>query len=108
MYDGQRTDLSFFGTDDAVLMSSGKYYPGSDPGASHRRTTQEVDMTTTGTVKFFNEQKGFGFITSPDSDDVFVHVSNIVGGGTLTEGQSVEYETAPGRKGPEAVNVKAV
>jgi len=67
-------------------------------------------MTTTGTVKFFNEQKGFGFITSPDGDDVFVHVSNIAdsGLGTLKEGQSVSYETAPGRKGPEAVNVKAV
>lgn len=64
-------------------------------------------MTTTGTVKFFNEQKGFGFITSPDGDDVFVHVSNIVGGQPLTDGQSVTYETAPGRKGPEAVNVQA-
>jgi CspA family cold shock protein len=63
---------------------------------------------TTGTVKFFNEQKGFGFITSPDGDDVFVHVSNVLGSDArpLTEGQSVEYETAPGRKGPEAVNVK--
>ncbi|GBD85408.1 cold shock-like protein CspLA [bacterium BMS3Abin02] len=67
-------------------------------------------MTTSGTVKFFNEQKGFGFITSPDGDDVFVHVSNIVGGESrsLTEGQSVQYETAPGRKGPEAVNVRPV
>ncbi len=67
-------------------------------------------MAITGTVKFFNEQKGFGFITTPDGDDVFVHVSNIVGGGanTLSEGQTVEYETAPGRKGPEAVNVKPV
>ena len=63
---------------------------------------------TTGTVKFFDENKGFGFITSPDSDDVFVHVSNIVGSDTLTEGQSVEYDTAPGRKGPEAINVKPV
>ena len=64
----------------------------------------------TGTVKFFNENKGFGFITSPDGDDVFVHVSNIVGSdtGSLTEGQSVEYDTAPGRKGPEAINVKPV
>ena len=64
----------------------------------------------TGTVKFFDENKGFGFITSPDSDDVFVHVSNIVGSdtGSLTEGQSVEYDTAPGRKGPEAINVKPV
>ena len=65
-------------------------------------------MATTGTVKFFNEQKGFGFITSPDSDDVFVHESNIVDGVTITEGQTVEYETAPGRKSSEAVNVKPV
>ena len=65
-------------------------------------------ITTTGTVKFFNEQKGFGFITPPDGDDVFVHASNIVGGATLTEGQTVKYEVAPGRKGPEAINVKAV
>jgi len=67
-------------------------------------------MTISGTVKFFNEQKGFGFITSPEGDDVFVHVSNIVGSEprSLTEGQSVEYETAPGRKGPEAVNVRPV
>ena len=65
---------------------------------------------TTGTVKFFDEQKGFGFITSPDGDDVFVHLSNVVGSDAqpLTEGQSVEYETAPGRQGPEAVNVKPV
>jgi CspA family cold shock protein len=65
-------------------------------------------MPATGTVKFFNENKGFGFITPPEGDDVFVHVSNIVGGDTLKEGQSVTYETAPGRKGPEAVNVQAV
>jgi len=65
-------------------------------------------MPATGTIKFFNENKGFGFITSPEGDDVFVHVSNIVGGDTLKEGQSVTYETAPGRKGPEAVNVQAV
>ena len=65
-------------------------------------------MPATGKVKFFNEDKGFGFITSPDGDDVFVHVSNIAGGNTLKEGQSVTYETAPGRKGPEAVNVEAV
>ncbi len=65
-------------------------------------------MTATGTIKFFNENKGFGFITSPEGDDVFVHVSNIVGGDTLQEGQSVTYETAPGRTGPEAVNVQDV
>jgi len=65
-------------------------------------------MPATGKVKFFNEDKGFGFITSPDGDDVFVHVSNISGGNTLKGGQSVTYETTPGRKGPEAVNVQAV
>ena len=66
--------------------------------------------TTTGTVKFFNDQKGFGFITSADGSDVFVHISNVLGGEprTLSEGQTVEYETAPGRKGPEAINVKPV
>jgi CspA family cold shock protein len=66
--------------------------------------------TTTGTVKFFNEQKGFGFITGADGNDVFVHVSNIAGSEprTLSEGQAVEFETAPGRKGPEAVNVRPV
>ena len=65
-------------------------------------------MEITGTVKFFNDQKGFGFIERQDGDDVFVHVSNLSGGlDTLAEGQSVVFEVAPGRKGPEAVNVRA-
>ena len=63
-------------------------------------------MAATGTVKSFNEDRGFGFITPADGDDVFVHVSNIVGGNPLKVGQTVTYETAPGRKGPEAVNVE--
>ncbi len=64
----------------------------------------------TGTVKFFNDQKGFGFISRPDGDDLFVHFSNIEGTGrrTLFDGQNVEFEIAPGRKGPEAVNVRVV
>jgi cold shock protein len=63
---------------------------------------------TTGTVKFFNDQKGFGFISREAGDDVFVHFSNIVGDGhkTLAEGDIVEFETAPGRKGEEARNVR--
>ena len=64
---------------------------------------------STGTVKWFNDQKGYGFIT-PDSggDDLFVHYSNITMQGfkILQEGQKVEYEPAEGRKGPEATNVK--
>ena len=64
----------------------------------------------TGTVKFFNAEKGFGFITREGADDVFVHFSNIVGEGykSLDEGQTVEFEIAPGRKGDEAKNVKAI
>ena len=65
----------------------------------------------TGTVKFFNAEKGFGFITPSDAEgDVFVHYSNITGSGfkTLDEGQQVEFDVAPGRKGPEAQNVRAV
>jgi cold shock protein len=64
----------------------------------------------TGTVKFFNDQKGFGFISREDGPDVFVHFSNIEGTGrrTLLDGQAVEFEIASGRKGPEATNVRVV
>jgi CspA family cold shock protein len=65
---------------------------------------------TTGTVKFFNADKGFGFIGREEGDDVFVHYSNIQGSGykTLSEGQRVEFDVAPGRKGEEAQNVRVV
>lgn len=65
----------------------------------------------TGTVKWFNEKKGFGFI-SPDNggEDLFIHHSNIDSQGfrTLKEGQKVEFEMREGRKGPEATGVKAL
>jgi CspA family cold shock protein len=63
-----------------------------------------------GTVKFFNSEKGYGFISRTDGDDVFVHYSNIDGSGyrNLEEGQNVEFEIGPGRKGDEALNVKVV
>jgi CspA family cold shock protein len=63
-----------------------------------------------GTVKWFNEKKGFGFISREDGDDVFVHHTSIQGDGfkTLNEGQSVEFEVQDGPKGPQAVNVTAV
>ena len=67
-------------------------------------------MSTTGTVKFFNADKGFGFISREQGDDVFVHFSNIVGDGykSLSEGQQVEFDVAPGRKGEEAQNVRVI
>ena len=64
----------------------------------------------TGTVKFFNAEKGFGFVSREGADDIFVHFSNIVGEGykTLDEGQKVQFDIAPGRKGDEAKNVRAL
>ena len=79
----------------------------SHPSASY---TQRENQLTTGTVKFFNNEKGFGFISREQGDDVFVHFSNIQGSGfkTLEEGQQVEFDVAPGRKGEEAQNVRPI
>lgn len=62
-----------------------------------------------GTVKWFNEKKGYGFITPDDGgQDLFVHHSSIEGEGfkTLRDGQTVEYEVGQGQKGPAAINVR--
>ena len=60
-----------------------------------------------GTVKWFNNQKGFGFISDEQGNDVFVHYSGIQSNGfkSLEEGQEVEFEVIEGQKGPQAVNV---
>ena len=60
-----------------------------------------------GTVKWFNSQKGFGFITGEDGEDIFVHYSGIATDGfkTLEDGQPVNYEVAQGNRGLQAVNV---
>ena len=67
-------------------------------------------MATTGTVKWFNGEKGFGFISREGGDDVFVHFSAIQGDGyrTLEEGQRVQFDVGPGRKGEEALNVQLI
>jgi cold shock protein len=63
-----------------------------------------------GTVKWFNEQKGFGFIEKAEGGDVFVHFSAIQASGfkTLTEGQRVSFDIAQGQKGPAAENVRPI
>ena len=60
-----------------------------------------------GVVKWFNEKKGYGFLSQEDGDDVFVHYTSIEGDGfkTLKEGDAVEFEVQEGPKGPQAVNV---
>ncbi len=67
-------------------------------------------MQQRGTVKWFNETKGYGFITKEDGGDVFVHYSEIQANGfkTLSEGQAVSFELADGPKGQKAVNVTRV
>ena len=66
--------------------------------------------TKTGTVKWFNEAKGFGFIQQESGPDVFAHFSAISGSGfkTLVEGQSVEFTVTQGQKGPQAENIVAL
>ena len=67
-------------------------------------------MATAGTVKWFNGEKGYGFIARDGGDDVFVHYSAIQMPGyrTLEEGQHVEFDVGPGKKGEEAQNVRII
>ena len=65
-------------------------------------------MATQGTVKWFSNEKGYGFLAHADGEDVFVHFSAIGGDGykTLTEGQEVEFDIVDGPKGKQAANVR--
>ncbi|WIO74360.1 cold-shock protein [Porticoccaceae bacterium LTM1] len=69
-----------------------------------------MSNTVTGTVKWFNEAKGFGFIEQQSGPDVFAHFSAISGAGfkTLAEGQRVEFTVTQGQKGPQAENIVAI
>jgi CspA family cold shock protein len=75
--------------------------------------TEEIkagEESMNGTVKWFNDSKGYGFISREDGDDVFVHHSSIAGEGfkSLTEGDEVTFEIEQGEKGPSAINVQKV
>ncbi len=69
-----------------------------------------MSETVTGTVKWFNESKGFGFISQESGPDVFAHFSAISGSGfkTLAEGQAVQFSVTQGPKGPQAENIVAL
>jgi CspA family cold shock protein len=75
-----------------------------------RLASEGVRQVASGTVKWFNAEKGFGFIAREGEADVFVHYSAIQGDGyrSLEEGQRVEFDVGPGRKGEEAQNVRLV
>jgi superfamily II DNA/RNA helicase len=85
-----------------VKSTSRRYSPAAD--------NKKRALMATGTVKFFNSEKGYGFISREQGDDVFEHFSSIVGDGykTLDEGQRVEFDVARGRKGEEAQNVRTI
>jgi CspA family cold shock protein len=74
------------------------------------RTGRRRKRMPQGTVKWFNPEKGYGFIRRDDGEDVFVHYSAIAGEGfrSLEEGQRVEFEVTEGKKGPQAANVTKV
>jgi len=94
----------------AVRWEGGARCPDGSGLLSHGEETtglrRQAKMAQ-GTVKWFNDTKGFGFITGEDGNDVFVHYSSIEGDGfkSLAEGQAVSYEVENGPKGPKAVNV---
>lgn len=86
----------------------------TEKGEEHRASKlehKEENIVAAGTVKWFSDQKGFGFITPDEGgDDLFIHHTNIQGDGykTLEDGARVEYEPGQGRKGPEATQVRSV
>jgi cold shock protein len=69
-------------------------------------TSKQGDTKMKGTVKFFNEMKGFGFIAAEDGSEIFVHKSSLEEGVTLHENDTVTFDVEDGDRGPKAVNVK--
>jgi cold shock protein len=86
--------------------------PPTPPGVGVAETSEQRGRTsvmTVGTVKWFNANRGYGFIKPESGQDVFVHVSDIrADTGNLEEGQAVEFDVTRGTKGPQATNVRPV
>jgi CspA family cold shock protein len=79
------------------------------PEAARTRSRDEEDSVARGTVKWFNAQRGYGFIGQEQGTDVFVHVKDLDPGvATLSENQAVEFEVTESKKGPQAVKVRLV
>jgi cold shock protein len=92
-----------------VVVVCGKAVPAAP--LAHAGSNEECCQMATGVVKWFSDEKGFGFITPDDGGkDAFVHFSGITGDGfkTLTEGAKVEFELGEGTKGPQATNVRII
>lgn len=106
----RRARLSRPDASDQGVMRSGRRRLTEPVFGQTGRPGIEKRTMSTGTVKFFNDERGFGFISREVGEDVFVHHSNIEGAGhrSLAEGDRVEFETGPGRKGEEARNVRVL
>jgi CspA family cold shock protein len=101
-YSVHSTQYSVLGGEDSVITARNCYHL--------QRLLEGAGSMASGTVKWFNPEKGYGFITPDDGGkDLFVHYSAIQSDGfkTLNEGQKVEFEVTEGQKGPQAVNVRA-
>ncbi len=83
---------------------------GRSQGSLQPLGRKEVDSVAEGTVKWFSNEKGYGFISQPDGEDVFVHFSaiQVEGYKSLEEGQAVEFDVTDGPKGKQASNVRPV
>jgi cold shock protein len=94
----------------ALASTASTLHSSSDSLQRKLQNKEQINTMETGTVKWFNDAKGFGFISRQSGEDVFVHFSAIQAGGfrSLQEGQQVQFDVVKGPKGFQAENVKAV